>query len=409
VSVSGSLDNVTHSLFGYALGRCVVGSRITAERARPIDRALVATSVLASNAPDLDFVTGFFGGDQRLTYLLEHRGLSHTLLLALVLGAATGFACALALRLRAARERIAVSLLGAAACLLHVGCDFLNDYGVHPLYPFDNRWFYGDSIFIIEPLWLALSLPLPALFGWHRSTRVLTRVLALGLVALCAFLLPAARVLVVGVVMLAAGFAQWQLGARAWPALAASLGLIGLFTLGSQLAESQVRVALQRAAPDERILDLASSPVPADPTCHRVLAVSLGADGTYRVRLVRSQLFGPASACRLLPSHPTAPLTAADVASTANVRFEAVFAAPANELRELVREHCDAAALMRFIRVPFWLDRADGTVLGDLRYDRAPALEFAERELSGNCPGLGALSDWVPPRTDLLEHPATQH
>jgi inner membrane protein len=292
--------------------------------------------------------------------------------------------------------------------LLHVGCDFLNDYGVHPLYPFDNRWFYGDSIFIIEPLWLALSLPLPALFGWHRSTRVLTRVLALGLVVLCAFVLPAARVVVVSGVMLAAGIAQWQLGARAWPVLGASLGLIGLFALGSQLTESQVRKALQRAAPDEHILDLASSPVPADPTCHRVLAVSLGADGTYRVRIARSQLFGSASACRLLPSHPTAPLTAADVASTANVRFEAVFAAPANELRALVRQHCDAAALMRFIRVPFWLDRANGTVLGDLRYDRAPVLEFAERELSGSCPGLRALSGWVPPRTDLLEHPPAQ-
>jgi inner membrane protein len=407
-----ALDNVTHSLFGYALGRAIVGARahdaarVEPASRQPLERALLASSVLASNAPDLDFIVGFFGGDRRLIYLLEHRGLSHTLLLAVVLGALTGLGCALAYRLRDARERLAVALLGAAACLLHIGCDFLNDYGVHPFYPFDDRWFYGDSVFIVEPLWIAVLLPLPAWFGWSRSGRVLSRVLAVGLLALCGFVLPAWRAVAVTAVLLAAVFAQRRLGPRGLPALSASIGLVGVFAIGSQLGEAQVREALERAVPAERILDLASSPAPADPTCHRVLAVSLDAKGTYRARVATSQLFGPSDMCRLLPSDPTAPLRAADVPNTQRVSFGGVFAAPAEELQHLAKDNCDAAALMRFIRIPFWLRQSDGEVLGDLRYDRAPSLEFAERKLTGACDGVAAFSRWAPPRSDVLDFPS---
>ncbi len=41
--------------------------------------------------------------------------------------------------------------------LSHVFFDFLNNYGVRLLAPFDWRWFYGDAVFIIDP-WLWLSL-----------------------------------------------------------------------------------------------------------------------------------------------------------------------------------------------------------------------------------------------------------
>jgi inner membrane protein len=395
------LDNVTHSLFGYALGRAVCGSKPRETRPEPLDRALVATSVLASNAPDLDFVTGFFGGDRRLIYLLEHRGLSHTLLFALGFGALIGFGCALVMRLRGRRERLMLSLLGAAACLLHIGCDFLNDYGVHPLYPFDDRWFYGDSVFIVEPLWIAVLLPLPTLFGWSKPTRVLCRALGLGLFALCLYVLPPWRTVAVTAALFVAEVGQRKLGPRAAPALVASLGVIAAFALGGQLGEAQVREALKSDVPSERILDIASTPAPADPTCHRVLALSLDARGMYRARIASSQLFGSSRACQLLPSSPTAPLAAADVRGTDRVRFESVFQAPASELRALASAKCDAAALLRFIRVPFWLEEPEGTVLGDLRYDRAPGLEFAERKLTGVCDGVGRLR-WAPPRGDLL-------
>jgi inner membrane protein len=388
------LDNVTHSLFGYALGRAF--ARHTPRV--PRSRALLASSVLASNVPDLDFVTGFFGGDRRLRYLLDHRGLTHTLAMALLLGAIVGLACALSWRLRSARDRLAVSALGAVACLLHIACDLLNDYGVHPLYPFDNRWFYGDSLFIVEPLWLAVLLPLPALYAWTRTGRVLSRTLAVGLLVLSFYVLPVGRAVAVSLSMLGAGAWQWKIGPRALPALAASVALISMFVAGSHLSDSRVRAAFGAAAPGERLLDIASSPAPADPSCHRALLVSIDTAGIYRARVVRSQLFGPSASCQLLPGRPTAPLTASDIADSDGVQFISVFAAPATELIDLVRQRCDAAALMRFIRVPFWT----GSVLGDLRYDRAPELEFAERALTGVCAGLEHSVPWVPPRRDLL-------
>ena len=76
-----------------------------------------------------------------------------------------------------------------------------------------------------------------------------------------------------------------------------------------------------------------------------------------------------------------------------------MFAAPASELRTLVAKHCDAQALMRFLRVPFWLTHGDATILGDLRYDRAPSIEFAERKLNDAC--VGTTARWRPPRSDL--------
>jgi hypothetical protein len=176
-----------------------------------------------------------------------------------------------------------------------------------------------------------------------------------------------------------------------------------VFMLGSQLAEAQVRRALAVAAPSERILDLASSPLPANPACHRTLILSIDAGRVYRARLVQSSLFGepgPGTACRLLPASPTAPLRPAGLAAISGVRFVSVFEAPAEELRTLSASACDAAAMLRFVRVPFWTRRGAKTVLGDLRYDRDPALEFAERELNGSCPN--AQAPWLPPRADLL-------
>ncbi len=43
---------------------------------------------------------------------------------------------------------------------LHLGMDFLNSYGVHPFWPVENGWFYGDSMFIVEPLYWAAAAPL---------------------------------------------------------------------------------------------------------------------------------------------------------------------------------------------------------------------------------------------------------
>jgi inner membrane protein len=400
------LDNVTHSLFGYALGRACArfGSQQAASPpAQPFERAAIASSVLASNAPDLDFVTGMFSHERRLAYLLEHRGFTHTFVFALLLGLAIGFACALAWRLRGWRERCAICAIGALACAFHIGFDFLNDYGVHPFFPFDNHWYYGDCVFIVEPLLLAVLLPLPLCFALTRSGRVISAVLAAALLLLVWLAgAPAPSALATTGLLGVCCALQRQFGSRASPALTASALIVAIFAIGSQRAEAAVRDALDAAAPSERVLDIASAPVPANPRCFRALVASLDRSGTYRLRIARVGWLTPASACTLLPAQPTAPLSAADIQGSRAVQFESVFSAPAAELPQLAHARCDADAMLRFIRMPFWTRRAGSTLLGDLRYDRAPGLEFAERLLTGICNSSSALPPWVPPRADLL-------
>jgi inner membrane protein len=49
-------------------------------------------------------------------------------------------------------------LLSYVGVLSHVFLDYLNNYGVRLLSPWSNQWFYGDTLFIVDPwLWLALG------------------------------------------------------------------------------------------------------------------------------------------------------------------------------------------------------------------------------------------------------------
>ena len=64
---------------------------------------------------------------------------------------------------------VVASMLGV---WLHIAMDALNSYGVHPFWPWNNRWFYGDTLFIIEP-WLWLIILPVLLFSPRRLTKVI--------------------------------------------------------------------------------------------------------------------------------------------------------------------------------------------------------------------------------------------
>ena len=52
-----------------------------------------------------------------------------------------------------------VLFLSAVAVLTHPILDTLNTYGVRWLMPFSGEWFYGDTLFIVDPwMWLILGL-----------------------------------------------------------------------------------------------------------------------------------------------------------------------------------------------------------------------------------------------------------
>ncbi len=145
------MDNLCHTLVGAAVGEAGVKRRT---------RFATATLMIASNLPDVDVLV--FATD--IQAVAFRRGWTHGVLAQAVLPLAlTGVMLALA-RLRRprpgeppvdARWLLALSYLGVG---LHVFLDYLNNYGIRLLAPFDWRWFYGDAVFIIDPwLWLALG------------------------------------------------------------------------------------------------------------------------------------------------------------------------------------------------------------------------------------------------------------
>lgn len=132
-----------------------------------------ATLTLAAEAPDLDVLSRFGGSAFGLNH---HRGFTHSFLgIPLVAAAVVAFIYLL-WRLRGRKTRNPNlpprwGLLFAFACLAglsHLLLDFTNNYGVRPFWPFSERWYSWDIVFIFEPVIfvvLLLGLIIPGLFS----------------------------------------------------------------------------------------------------------------------------------------------------------------------------------------------------------------------------------------------------
>jgi inner membrane protein len=132
-----------------------------------------ATLTLAAEAPDLD-ILGRFGGS---TFgFNHHRGFTHSFLgIPLVAAVVVGFIY-LFWRMRGRKTRNPNlpprwGLLFAYACLAglsHILLDFTNNYGIRPFWPFSERWYSADLVFIVDPvllLVLTLGLIVPVFFS----------------------------------------------------------------------------------------------------------------------------------------------------------------------------------------------------------------------------------------------------
>jgi inner membrane protein len=150
------MDNLTHSLVGALLGQ--MGLKRKTGLAMP-------TLIIAANLPDIDAVAVLLGGHQHLAI---RRGITHgpiaMVFLPLVLwGAMLWFDRWQTRRGTRPEMRLPVNakwLLGLAyiGCLSHPLFDWFNSYGIRLLEPFSSRWFYGDTLFIIDFwIWVALG------------------------------------------------------------------------------------------------------------------------------------------------------------------------------------------------------------------------------------------------------------
>ncbi len=156
------MDPISHSLVGAALAETGLKKRT------PLATAAL---VIGANLPDVDVLSYFWGADTALGF---RRGWTHGVLaLAIWPFLLTGLMMAWDryVRRRRAPEASpvrpgALLLLSTLSILSHPFFDWLNNYGMRWLMPFQDRWFYGDVLFIVDPwIWLALGT------GWLWSRR----------------------------------------------------------------------------------------------------------------------------------------------------------------------------------------------------------------------------------------------
>ncbi len=158
------MEPVTHFLTGACMGRAGL-NRKTA--------LATLTLTLAAEAPDLDVFSRLRGPAFGFAH---HRGFTHSFLgVPLDAAVVVGFVYLLwswrGRRLKNPNLPPRWGLLFFYACLAglsHILLDFTNNYGVRPFWPFSEKWYSWDIVFIFEPIMftcLLLGLIAPSLFS----------------------------------------------------------------------------------------------------------------------------------------------------------------------------------------------------------------------------------------------------
>ncbi len=268
------MDPLTHTLTGLTLAQTGLHRRTS---------YATAALVIGANLPDIDAIAAGVRSD---VALCVRRGWTHGVLAMAVLPLLLAGGIVLYHRLRgemagpppAVRWLIGLSYL---AVLTHPFLDWLNNYGVRLLMPFDGRWFYGDALFIIDPwLWLTLG---GACFLHRSAGRVSLSIWIVLAVLATALMLGAAppelwlaKLMWLGWV----GMLGWlrlrrvgqseQSGRRvAQGALVLALAYVGWMVFSARYARQVVAEMLRRQRAE--VMELMVAPLPANPFARDVV------------------------------------------------------------------------------------------------------------------------------------------
>jgi inner membrane protein len=267
------MENLTHSLIGATLAELFVPRSAT-----PAKRGFFFTvGVVAANLPDADLLYARITPPP-LGYLLHHRGHTHTLVGIAALGAPFGLLFLIP-RVRRGLVDCRERFWGLVACALlsHIVADSWNSYGVHPFWPFDNRWYYGDAISIYEPwLWIILGVTV-TLNTQARATKL---ALAAALIALPLAMTGLRMISPVVLGALAVAGAVWTIVAAGWsPTRRAGMSVVvaAAFVASMFVVNRVVRAKIDASldvAPRGELLDAIATPRAANPFCWSMILVS---------------------------------------------------------------------------------------------------------------------------------------
>ncbi len=147
------MDNLAHSLAGWALSEAGLKKKTG---------LATATLVLAANLPDVDVLGLLFNENLAWRRGWTHGPIAMLILPPLLVAGLIWFDQWQSHRATRPADcpplhRGWLIILAYLGWFSHPFLDFLNTYGIRLLMPFSDRWFYGDTLFIID-LWLWLAL-----------------------------------------------------------------------------------------------------------------------------------------------------------------------------------------------------------------------------------------------------------
>lgn len=264
-----------------------MGAALAESGLRHHSRFATAALLIGANLPDIDAVAQLWGRDVEMHV---RRGMTHGILAMFVLPLALTAVLWLWSRWRRAaaddgappfRPRVILAL-SFLAVWSHPALDWLNTYGVRLLMPFDGRWFYGDTLFIVDPwVWLVAAAGVVLARSRSRGARagwLLLAALATGLVLGVKGIDTAVQVAwVVGLALVVAIRWRWS-----W----ASTETVTRVGLAALVLHVGVAYGFARLAEDSAAIRFAgarqvhANPVPGMPHRHRLVVVH---DDTYRV------------------------------------------------------------------------------------------------------------------------------
>ena len=284
------MDPIAHTLFGAALSRTPIARSSKGPGRREVSDTYLAGATLAlvvgANLPDVDAALYFLGSDLSL---FLRRGLTHGPLGMLLLPPLFVLAWRLFRRWRAADDLAwgRLLILVYLGALSHPALDWLNTYGVRFLAPFDWRWFYGDTLFIVDP-WMWLLLGAATILGRQASVRIhrLFRVLAV-LASLLMVLVGVLGLVPVGAVVLfvLAVVVVSAASSRRGPSVRLATGLVVAFFVYVLVMIVAARTSrhLVEASLEEQgfeLQELVVGPLPATPLAREWVAMT---EHEYRV------------------------------------------------------------------------------------------------------------------------------
>ena len=367
---------------------------------------LIGAGMIAANLPDIDLVYSVITPEP-IGYLLHHRGHTHTIVGIAVLAGLILLSYRWLPSVRGMRvfDRLRFWLVIVGGLASHLIFDSLNTYGVHPFYPWDNGWYFGDTLFILEPLiWIVLGT---AAVWSARTTRARIAVGVPLLVLLFTMASMPALPLesVAGLALV--GVPMFVLMRRLSNAVRGALALAATaaIAIGLSLASREARAASVAAFQPElhgALVDVVLTPNPSSPLCWSVIGIErYDRGGEYILRRGTLSLAPRLIEPERCASHRFPGASTVRVLGGGRLALRDEIRQDLSRLRDRAARDCWTRAWLRFGRAPVM---ADGQIF-DMRFAERRTQPFTYMPLTRRpsdppCPSF--VPPWDMPRADLL-------